>query len=99
MNCFRYLGFKSFAEVDRLTIPEYELLMEAVRLQQVDADYRQHLQAWLNFSVQATNKKGKPRFSKFKKFYDYEAALEKATAKQKKESRLSGLCKFLRKGE
>lgn len=98
MNCFRYLDFKSFAEVDRLTIPEYELLMEGVRLKQIDTDYRNHLQAWLNFSVQATNKKGKPRFAKFKKFYDYEAEVNKVSAK-KKDSRLSGLYKFLKKGE
>lgn len=99
LNCFRYLDFKSFAEVDRLTIPEYELLMEAVRLKQADTDYRNHLQAWLNFSVQATDKKGKPRFKKFKQFFDYEKRLEKARPDSKKESKFSGLSKFFRKGE
>ena len=51
LNCFRYLDFKSFEEVDRLTIPEYELLMEAVQLKWVDADYRNHLQAFLRVEV------------------------------------------------
>ena len=50
------MGFKSFAEVDRLTIPEYQLLMEAARLRQIDQDYRNHLQAFLNFAVTARKK-------------------------------------------
>ena len=32
LSCFRFLGFTSFDQVDRLTIPEYNLLMQAVRL-------------------------------------------------------------------
>lgn len=103
MNCFRYLDFKSFAEVDRLTIPEYELLMEAVRLKQVDADYRNHLQAFLNFAVKAEKKTGKnksrPVYTRFKRFYDYEAEQEKAKNGRKTQSRFSGVGKFLKKGE
>ena len=94
-----YLDFKSFAEVDRLTIPEYLLLMEAVKLKQIDMDYRNHLQAWLTFSAKATNKKGVPRYKKFKKFYDYEKQLKEATKKENKTSRFSGIGKFLKKGE
>lgn len=103
LNCFRYLDYKSFAEVDRLTIPEYCLLMEAVRLKQVDQDYRNHLQAFLNFSVKAEKKTGKnkskPVYSKFKRFYDYEAEIKKVTKKENEKSRFSGIGKFLRKGE
>ena len=73
--------------------------MEAVRLKQVDTDYRNHLQAWLNFSVQATNAKGVPRFKKFAQFYDYDKKLEKAQAESKKGDMFSGLRKFLKKGE
>lgn len=102
LNCFRYLDFRSFAEVDRLTIPEYNLLMEAVRLKQVDADYRNHLQAFLNFAVKAEKKAGKgkskPVYSKFKRFYDYEAEVEKVRNKGKEKSRFSGIGKFLKKG-
>lgn len=103
LNCFRYLDFKSFAEVDRLTIPEYTLLMEAVRLKHVDMDYRNHLQAFLNFSVKAEKKTGKnkskPVYSRFKKFYDYEKELEKVQKKSGKESRFSGIGKFLKREE
>ncbi len=102
MNCFRYLDYKSFAEVDRLTIPEYELLMQAVRLKQVDMDYRNHLQAFLNFAVKAekqSGKKSKPVFTKFKRFYDYEKELAKVTNKGSEKSRFSGIGRLLKKGE
>lgn len=103
MNCFRFLDYKSFAEVDRLTIPEYELLMEGVRLKQVDMDYRNHLQAYLNFAVKAEKKAGKgkskPVYSSFKKFYDYEKKLAEIQKKGKKKSRFAGIGKLLNKGE
>ena len=103
LNCFRFLDFKSFAEVDRLTIPEYTLLMEAVRLKQIDMDYRNHLHVFLNFSVKATKKTGKykskPVFTKFKQFYDYEKELDKVTNKENKKSRFAGIGKFLKKGD
>lgn len=74
--------------------------MHAVRLRQVDLDYRNHLQAFLNFSVQAKKPAGKgkskPVYTRFRKFYDYEREIEKATTEKK--SRLAGLGKFLTKG-
>lgn len=95
------MGFKSFAEVDRLTIPEYQLLMEAARLRQIDQDYRNHLQAFLNFAVTARKKTGKnksrPVYTRFSKFYDYEKEIRKTTGRQVP-SRLSGLSKFFKKG-
>lgn len=95
------MDFKSFSEVDRLTIPEYLLLMEAVRLKQVDMDYRNHLQAFLNFAVKAEKKvgknKSKPVYTKFKKFYNYEEEIRKVTNKGKEKSRFSGIGKFLKK--
>lgn len=77
--------------------------MEAVKLKQVDLDYRNHLQAFLNFAVKAEKKvgknKSKPVYSKFKRFYDYENELEKSKNQDKQKSRFSGLSKFLKKGE
>lgn len=87
--------------MDRLTIPEYNLLMEAVELKQIDTDYRNHLQAFLNFAVKAEKKAGKnkskPVYRKFKQFYNYEAELRKVTKTEKK-SRFSGIGKLLKKG-
>lgn len=97
------MDFKSFAEVDRLTLPEYNLLMEAVRLKQIDTDYRNHLQAYLNFAVKAEKKTGKnkskPVFDKFKKFYNYEKEVAKATNKGGEKSRFAGIGKFLKREE
>jgi hypothetical protein len=96
------LDYKSFAEVDRLTIPEYELLMQAVRLKQVDMDYRNHLQAFLNFAVKAekkSGKKSKPVFTKFKRFYDYEKEIAKVTNNSSEKSRFAGIGRLLNKGE
>lgn len=77
--------------------------MESVRLKQVDNDYRNHLQAYLNFVVKAEKKSGKnktrPVYNTFKKFYDYEREVEKAKNNGKTKSRFSGIGKFLKKGE
>lgn len=87
--------------MDRLTIPEYNLLMKAVKLKQVDYDYRCHLQAFLSFAVKAERKAGKnkskPVYRKFKQFYNYEAEQRKVLKTEQK-SRFSGIGKFLKKG-
>lgn len=72
--------------------------MDAEKLKQIDKDYRNHLQAYLSFVAKAEKKQGKktrPVYTSFKKFYDYEKEIEKATTKKK--SRFSGIGKFLRK--
>lgn len=76
--------------------------MEAAELKSVDADYRNHLQAFLNFAVKAEKKAGKnkskPVYRKFKQFYNYEAEQRKVT-KTNKQSRFAGISKLLKKGE
>lgn len=63
-------------------------------MKQVDKDFRNHLQAFLNFSVRAEKKAGKhktkPVYSRFEKFYDYEAEIAKIGEK-KTESRFAGI--------
>ena len=83
-----------------MTIPEYEQLMEAVQLKQIDTDYRNHLQAYLNFVVKAEKKSGKksvPVYKKFEQFYDYKKEVEKVT-RPKQQGRFAGIGKFLKKG-
>lgn len=84
-----------------MTIPEYELLMEAARLKQIDLDYRCHLLAWLTFKAKAMKQvgknKSKPVFAKFKRFYDYEKELGKTKDRGDDKGRFSGIGKFLRK--
>ena len=85
--------------MDRLTIPEYELLIEALRLKQVDKDYRNHLQAFLNFAVKAEKKVGRrsrPIFTRFNKFYNYKEEIEKAKKDSGGNTRFSGIGKVLK---
>lgn len=83
-----------------LTIPQYELMMKSARLKQVDRDYRNHLQAYLNFAVKAERKSGKnkttPVYRKFKKFYNYEREIERVINPNRK-SRYAGIGELLRK--
>ena len=104
INCFRYFGFKRLSEVDQLTIPEYELLIEAHNLHMVDEEYRRHEQAFLNYQVQAQKPAGRnktrPVYNTFNKFFDYEKAI--ASVKKKKpdnpQERFKGIGRLLRKG-
>lgn len=102
INCFRYLGFTSFDQVDRLTIAQYEVMMEALELRMLDRDFHEHRQAFLNLAVQAQKKAGKgktrPVYRRFQQFFDYDRELEKIK-KKKKKSRFSGIGKLLKKGE
>lgn len=60
-----------------MTFYEFNILLEAFQLQQVDRDRDMHWQAFLNFQVTGTKKKGCPVYQTFKKFYDYEKELKK----------------------
>ena len=65
-------------QVDRLDIPEYELLMQAMEMRQVDEEYRTHEQAFLTVAARATKgKKGTPVYKRFKDFFDYDGAIRK----------------------
>jgi hypothetical protein len=88
--------------VDKLAIPEYELLMKSAALREADLDYRIHMQAFLNVQAKAKKKVGKDKerlvFSRFDKFYDRQKAIDKIMHPDKKKSRFSGIGKLLRKG-
>ena len=75
--------------------------MEAVKLKQVDYDYRNHLQAFLNFVVKAEKKAGKyktkPVYNTFEKFFNYERAIKKAKNNKNNEpSKFSNLYEYLK---
>lgn len=77
------------------------MMMEAAALREVDKDYRNHLQAFLNFVVKATKKAGKnkskPVYSRFNKFFDYEQAVENVRYTGKRKDRFEGLKDYLRR--
>ena len=103
INCFRYLGFSSFEQVDQLNLNEYEIMMEAFNLRQVDQEFWIHLQAFENYRAQATTTSGKhtrPVYTTFKKFFDYEAELKRVQKKQDTEpQKFSGIGNLLKKQE
>lgn len=96
------MGFTSFEQVDQLTIAQYEVMIEAVELKRLDESLHEHRQAFLNFAVQAQKKVGegktRPVYSKFKKFFDYDAELAKIKrGKRQKRSQFYGIGKLLKK--
>lgn len=68
---------KSLDEVDRVTVQEYQWLMEARQYRDVDDNYYLHRQAFANMAVTARRKNGSPVYTHFQKFYDYEKDLRR----------------------
>lgn len=80
MNCFRYFGFKSLDEVDRLTPREYQMLCEAEQYKQLDRHKDIALGAWLSFMASAKKKVGKnlkPVYPTFESFFNYSKELKR----------------------
>lgn len=69
-----------FTEIYRMTLYEYDMRMQAMRLRQVDREYDLHLLAWESWNVQAMKPQGKnkrvPVFKTFKQFFDYDKRLK-----------------------
>lgn len=99
-NCFRYLGMHTFAEVERLTIPEYNLNMKVLGLRWVDIRYFVELGAFESFRAQGKKKAGKnkqkPAYPTFKKFFDYEKELAEAGGNTKNKDRFLELSRHLK---
>lgn len=79
----------SFDEINRLTIPEYNILMRALELRNIDEANERHNLAWLTMAAGAMKKDGKPVYKNYTDFFDYEAKLRTTERKPSKFSRLS----------
>lgn len=79
-DCIRYFGM-SFDEIDRLTIPEYKILMKAQAYIEVDKEHERSRTAWLTMAASATKKDGKPVYKHYTDFFDYEAELKRIDKK------------------
>ena len=69
------MGVKSFDDVARMTIPEYEMRIKAYQYEELDKQRDLHYLAFLNQAVQSTTGKGKSqkmKYTSFDKFFDYE---------------------------
>lgn len=71
----RYLGVKSFDDIDRMTMPEYLMRIKAYRYEELDKQRDLHYLAFLNQAVQSTTGTGKSqelKYNTFDKFFDYD---------------------------
>ena len=69
------MGVKSFDDIDRMTIPEYEMRIKAYQYEELDKQRDLHYLAFLNQAVQSTTGKGKSqkmKYTSFDKFFDYD---------------------------
>lgn len=78
-------------EIKRTPLKDIEVMMEAVRLREIDKTYHMHLGAWLGEVVKSKKKVGKnykPYYKEFKDFFDYEKVLneDKAKSEEPKEN-------------
>ena len=79
LNSLAYLGFSSMREIEKMTLNEYLIRMEAFQLQTIKRNEEIAYQAWLNQQVQATTgspKNPKPKFKEFRKFFDSEKMID-----------------------
>lgn len=79
LNSLAYLGFSSMREIEKMTLNEYLIRMEAFQLQTIKRNEELAYQAWLNQQVQATTgspKNPKPKFKEFRKFFDSEKMID-----------------------
>ena len=66
---------KSFDDIARMTIPEYEMRIKAYQYEELDKQRDLHYLAFLNQAVQSTTGKGKSqkmKYTSFDKFFDYD---------------------------
>ena len=71
---------KSFDDIARMTIPEYEMRIKAYQYDELDKQRDLHYVAFLNQAVQSTTGKGKSqkmKYTSFDKFFDYEELAKK----------------------
>lgn len=64
-----------------MTLREYQMLMEAHGLKQIDDLYLIKRLAWENQQATATDKKGKSAFKGFDDFFDYQKAIDRLLGK------------------
>lgn len=82
LNALRYFGMTDLREVERMTMNEYYLRLEAYQLKQVDEQRQLAMQAWFNQTVKAQTgsaKHPKPKYKRFDQFFDAEKQEAKIT--------------------
>lgn len=86
--CFRHFNINDFDTINRLTLPEIDLMTEALAIKEVDRQREIHEIAFLTNVAGATKKSGNrsvPVYKKFTDFFDYEKELKKVRKKNAEE--------------
>ena len=101
-DCVRYLGY-TVEEFEKLDLPDFFLLMDAMEYRENDKSFWVHFLAWQNMRARGTKKSGKnwkTAFPRFKSFYNADVAkknIEKSRKKEKGGGMFDGLGEYLRK--
>ncbi|MGL4642757.1 MAG: hypothetical protein ACRCVH_00455 [Vagococcus fluvialis] len=75
LNSFRYFDNFTMSDFERMTIREYEVMLKAYKLRNLDKEYFIHLQAFKNQEIKATKKVGKQEkmvYKNFNEFFPYQ---------------------------
>ena len=84
-------------EIKRTTIADYEVMVEAYQLAQIDREFEIHMLAWQSVQAGASDKKGKPIYSSFKKFFNYEKRIKEVRSDEEIDGNTSSFFNRLKK--
>lgn len=89
-------------EAKRTSLADYEVLMKAASLREIDSLNKIHMQAWTNQAAKATRKRGKSYvgfYKDYQSFFNYSQALKEAweDEERKEEKQGDGLINLILK--
>ena len=82
-----------------MTMYEFNIMVEALQLRQVDELRDRAEQAFLNMRATAKDRKGRPIYKSFQKFFDYDGALRKVKKPVEDKERIRTIGKMLYGGD
>ena len=85
-------------DIERMTLYEYAIKRSAYSLKALDENLAIHNQAWIANQLRNDSESKKPKYTSFKKFFDYEKLQNEILGSEnpslaKKDSKLSSLLK------
>ncbi|WP_138158778.1 hypothetical protein [Peptoniphilus catoniae] len=72
----------SIDEIKATTLADFEVMLKAYSLNQIDKRYIASFIAWQSALARSNDKKGKPVYRKFKDLFDYEKELKQVEDKK-----------------
>lgn len=78
VSVLRFYPNMTIKDAERTTLADFEVMLKAHQLRFVDKQLELHLSAWLNQQIKGTTRDGKPIYSNFQKFFNYEKLIREA---------------------